>query len=431
MKNFMSLVVICFLALFVSCGGKSQDNTSAESVEKDFPQVVTAPTQKQPISFANDKFTTVEYAIIEGFTETIKETTGYEVEISSSPDTASYQTVIKQSIRDASAPGLFTWWSGPQLNALAEAGLLEDLSDIWDNYVIPMGVSADLKQSLSYNGKAYAVPFSVLYNVVFYNKNVFQAAGITSEPTTFEEFLEVCEKIKATGVSPIGLKSDSWAGFIWFQQMLSVQDPQLYLDICDGTRKYTDPEVVEAMHLWKDMLDKGYFSKPQSDWAKNIATGNLGMILEPATVITGFKRDYGLVSGEDFDSFVVPSATGKRGTVFFEVSPQSVAKASASKDDALKALESWYNKDLQTYIYDGFGIVNTNTVEISDPVFNEVMGYTADSDNYTLILRYYENTPEEIRNVALDQFMKFQLGNVGVEEMLETIQAKADEVFGN
>ncbi len=423
MRKIIALCIFIFLT--VSCGGGGTNSQSQEDG-------VSGQRQANPITFANDKLVSIDYSILQGFEDSVLNTTGYDIDISTSPDTASYQTVIKQSIRDKSAPGIFTWWSGSQLHTLAKSGLIEDLSDIWDKYLIPQGVSPDLKEALSYEGRAYGTPYSVLYNVVFYNKKAFKAAGITSEPQTFEEFLEACEKLQSTGITPIGLKNDGWAGFIWFQQMLSVEDPQLYLDISDGTKKYTDLEVVEAVYRWKNMLDNGYFSKPQSllDWRKNLAVGNIAMMLEPTPEITVLQRDYGLVSDEDFGVFVVPSATGKKGTVFFEVSPQVIPSASASKDDALKALENWYNPELQTYIYENFGHANTSSVTVSDAVFNEVLDYTADSDNYTLLLRYYENTPEEVRNVALDQFMKFQLGNVGVEEMLQTIQVKADEVFG-
>ena len=47
------------------------------------------------------------------------------------------------------------------------------------------------------------------------------------------------------------------------------------------------------------------------------------------------------------------------------------------------------------------------------------------------MLRYYENVANtEIRDVAIDQLLKFELGDATVEEALNTIQAKADEVLG-
>ena len=46
-----------------------------------------------------------------------------------------------------------------------------------------------------------------------------------------------------------------------------------------------------------------------------------------------------------------------------------------------------------------------------------------------MMLRYYENTPSDVRDVALDELMKFELGDAGMDEVLSTIQTKADEIF--
>lgn len=46
---------------------------------------------------------------------------------------------------------------------------------------------------------AYGVPVDGVGVAVFYNKAMFQAAGITSEPKTWPEFIDACKKLKAAG----------------------------------------------------------------------------------------------------------------------------------------------------------------------------------------------------------------------------------------
>ena len=65
------------------------------------------------------------------------------------------------------------------------------------------------------------------------------------------------------------------------------------------------------------------------------------------------------------------------------------------------------------------------------PVVQEILDATADADNYQLVLRFYESTPDKLRDFVLDELMRFQLKNASVEDMLNTIQAEADTVFGN
>ena len=63
-----------------------------------------------------------------------------------------------------------------------------------------------------YNGQLYAVPMDSTSLVgIFYNKDVFAEAGIEKAPTTWDEFLDCCEKLKAIGVTPLYYSgADTW-----------------------------------------------------------------------------------------------------------------------------------------------------------------------------------------------------------------------------
>ena len=195
--------------------------------------------------FWNDKMANTDQSKLDQMQESIKDLSGIDVELIAYPDTASYQTAMQQSIRTEDAPGLFTWWSGSQLETLVNEGLVEDMTDFWDEYVIPNGVSADVAGSLTFDGKIYGVPYSIIYNTIIYNKDIFNQYGL-EEPQTFDEFLTVCQTLLDNGVTPIALKSDSWAGFIWFQAMLAAYDPALYEGVCDGSIAYTKNRFDKA-----------------------------------------------------------------------------------------------------------------------------------------------------------------------------------------
>lgn len=420
------------------CGGPA-DTEKKEAGNTGTQAETTAPSGTESeqvaevtgeVEFWNDKMVNTEQGDIDKIIDSIDELTGIQLEAISYPDEAGYQTAMQQSVRGGEAPGLFTWWSGPQLKTLVANDLIEDLTDLWPEYVTANGVSADIAESFTVDGKIYAVPYSIIYNTMMYNKDVFAKYNL-EVPNTFDEFLTVCQTLKDNGVTPILLKNDSWAGFIWFQSLLASYEPQLYQDICDGTKPYTDEAVVKIMNQWKEMLDKGYFSKPMSapDMNKSLAAGTAAMELEPNYAAGGLVKDYGMVPGEDLGTFVLPSMNGHKKIVFFEVTPLCVAKASDDKESAKTVLRSWFKKEHQTVLTDVTSNVNTSEVQTDNACINEMIAYSTDTENYQMMLRYYENTPEEIRNIALDELMKFELGNAGVDEVLNTIQAKADEVF--
>ena len=384
------------------------------------------------VEFWNDKMANMEQSSLDTVFGTIQSVSGYTLDMIPYPDTASYKTAMQQTIRDQKAPGLFTWWSGSQLQTLVENGLVEDLTSVWESSIYDAGVSQGIADAFTFDGKIYAAPWSVLYNVVLYNKTVFDQYGL-KEPETFDEFLQLCETLKSNGVTPIALKSDSWAGFIWFQALLAAKDVELYKGICDGSIKYTDPRVVEVMEVWKDMLDKDYFSVPidWSDVRPSFAKGEVAMMLEPHVEFTGMKKDFDMVEGETIDAFVVPAMDGGKKTIFFEAAPLCVSTASAQKEDAVKVLSSWYTEDVQNMFHEEFGYTNTSKITVDTPVVQEILDATADADHYQLVLRFYESTPDKLRDFVLDELMRFQLKNASVEDMLNTIQAEADTVFGN
>lgn len=384
------------------------------------------------IEFWNDKLANTDPATVDNLSVALETDSGVQVEIISYPDVAAYQTALQQSIKDASAPGMFTWWNGDQLNTLIKNDLLVDLTDEWANYYVPSGVSADVAASLSYDGKAYAAPYTVLNNTVVYNKRAFAKAGIEAVPATFDEFLADCEKLKAAGITPIALKNDSWAGFIWFQQMLAVYDIGLYTGVCDGSIPYTDERILNVMKAWRDMFDKGYFAAPiqSADTAKAFAKDEVAMVLEPSLYLPALVNEYGMVSGTDFDALAVPSATGAKSVVFFEVSPLAIPKATADVEAAKKALRAFVMAGAQQIMANDLGMPASGSAEITDPTIAKMVSFGNDAEHIQLVLRFYESTPAELRDVALDELAKFIYSGAPAEEILSNIQKKADEVFG-
>jgi len=436
-KKTLSILLASFLmaSTLAAC---SQGNTSGDAdpsaeTPSGNASADTAATEDAPaqaggkVEFWLDKLGDAEKAA--RLSEAWQKDSGIEIAITNYPDVAAYQTSVQQTIDNPGAPGLFTWWSGPQLETLAKNGKLADLTAEWDQYIAE-GVAADIKEAFTVDGKVYAAPYSLRYASVLFNVEAFEKAGV-AVPTTFEEFLEACEKLKAMGITPIGLKNDSWASFIWFQQLIAAYDPQLYLDLCNGTRPYTDDAVKEVMTIWKEMFDKGYFGEPvvYSDLHKEFATGVVAMILEDSPTVTGLQNDFGMEPGTNIDAFILPSMNGGKGTIFFEASPIVVAEASASKEQALAALRSFYKPDTQTVMVNELGIANSSAVQVENQTIQNILNMAGDSAKYQLILRFYENTPEDLRNTAIDELSRFMYSGADIDDVLNAIQAKADEVF--
>ncbi len=98
---------------------------------------------------------------------------------------------------------------------------------------------------------------------VVYNKDIFKELNLEI-PKNFEEFLAVCEAIKASGVTPVFMPyKDAWAANIWpaaaFADYAAKNDPAIFDDLNSNKRKWTDiPEFETFLDQQYQVYKKGY-----------------------------------------------------------------------------------------------------------------------------------------------------------------------------
>lgn len=400
----LSVLVIMFVVLLAGCSGEASDS----------------------LEFYSDKGG--EESL--GKVSEMLEEEGYPgFEMYSYSDVASYQSVIQQSLPTEDAPGLFTWWSGENMKELVEGGYLTDLTDEWENYYVPAGVNPNLADSMTFDGKIYGAPFNVLYSGVYYNKAVFDEYNLEI-PTTFEEFEKVCDTLLENGVTPIGLKDDPWASFLWFQTLVASYDPQLYTDLVDGKVKYTDEKIYEVMGIYQDWINKGYFADPVDPTTQvdDFSKGNTAMMYEVDNTSISLGKEFGLTAGTDYDMFVFPSMNEDNpSAIFYEVAPILVSKNSAQNENAIEALRGYYNVENQQTLLDEDGFHATENTELPNEVMSNMQNLASEDSGNVLLLRYYESEPTSVVSTATDAIWKFHY-NPTDEQLDESLNLIQDEV---
>jgi raffinose/stachyose/melibiose transport system substrate-binding protein len=90
-------------------------------------------------------------------------------------------------------------------------GVLADLASLPQAQLINPDIQALVSQYASFHGETSVLPFSVAACGVIYNMDLFDKVGVSSVPTTWTEFLGVCEKFKSAGITPIyQTYGDTW-----------------------------------------------------------------------------------------------------------------------------------------------------------------------------------------------------------------------------
>ena len=184
---------------------------------------------------------------------------------------ADYEKQLTLGIASGELPDLVIL-DGCSMASFIQLGLFGDISDAdinWDEYMEgPM-------ESTMLDGKHYGIPFATNCPALFYNKDLFDAAGIDypDENTTWDEFHEMAKALTKDGVSGFGnAATNTDEGTFQCLQWLYTAGGS-YTDIEDGVDAYT---------LMQEMIEDGSWTKEcvnwtQSDVNNNFMAGNLAM----------------------------------------------------------------------------------------------------------------------------------------------------------
>ncbi|WP_423922720.1 ABC transporter substrate-binding protein [Frigoribacterium sp. 2-23] len=97
-----------------------------------------------------------------------------------------------------------------ELARYIERGVLSDLSDLPSASRVRTDISTLTDQYATYPGRTSVLPYSLAAAGVIYNTAIFDRYGLPV-PETWSQFVDVCEALKAAGVTPIyATDRDTW-----------------------------------------------------------------------------------------------------------------------------------------------------------------------------------------------------------------------------
>lgn len=276
-------------------------------------------------------------------------------------------------------PDIFFTWELSYLEPFVEGGKVVDITSYLEEDKEWKESFADgTLELLSYDGKNYGIPTQKSLCVMFYNKHIFEENGI-SVPTTYEEFLEVCETLKTNGVTPMAMcGTDAWIPAQFVQQIAGgMAGDQLFQDVCDGKEKWNNETHIKAAQEVKKMADKGYFQD-----------GYIGMGPEESTdLFTNGKTamyfmgawDADKVSkssiGEQAGAFVLPAYDAQYANISVGSSDTSfaISKNCKNVDAAVAFLKYWTSKESEEMLLYENGRIPAGNYPIDETKLSPLM----------------------------------------------------------
>ena len=146
------------------------------------------------------------------------------------------------------------------------------------------------------DGKMLVMPYQPYTTGVWFNKDMFDAAGITKSPETWTEFLGVCQKLKDSGVNAITCNSDGMTLLYGYQMARYVGQARL-IEILDNVQWADVPEAKKAAEEIQSLFVKGYMSEyaPANypDGQNEIGFGESAMILNASWIPNEINQNTG------------------------------------------------------------------------------------------------------------------------------------------
>lgn len=335
MKAFALMMASAMIFMLAACGGQenggttaspgsSGDSKSGEQVTITFQNIYPDPT-------------TPAHKMMNQLVEQYeKDHPNIKIELDSL-NTDQQKLKLKTQAASKEVPDITIVNPAAQMKPFVDAGLLAPLNDVVERDNLKDKFQDGLLNYYSFDGNVYALPDGNNIEVVYYNKALFEQAGIKETPKTFDELLEVVKTLKSKGITPIAIgEKDSWTGSLLFMNILLRTNggPGFLQDVIDGKKTFNDPAFIEAVEAFQKLVKAGAFPDGATSIDYN-AGGNIFKTGKAAMYIMG-TWETGAIDASSVASqvaaFQFPTVNGKGDVNDYIIAPGSAFAISANSE---------------------------------------------------------------------------------------------------
>ncbi|EPR33183.1 extracellular solute-binding protein family 1, partial [Enterobacter ludwigii] len=146
---------------------------------------------------------------------------------------------------------------------------------------------------------------------IIYNADLFKKAGVTI-PETWDELIEVCEKLSAAGIQPFELSfKDSWTILPSWNSLAPATQPEGFLEAKkEGTATFlgTHEEVLEKYSKLVNYAQTDFMGTSYDDGNRSFASGEAAMLINGVWTVPEIKKTNESIN---LDMFAYPATNDK------------------------------------------------------------------------------------------------------------------------
>ncbi len=190
-----------------------------------------------------------------------KETGNKIVDMSATADDT-FKVRVITDFETGSEPDVLFFFNGSDSNNFIDAGKVVAIEDIRAEYPDYASNLDDGRIPKSWvDNKAYAVPVNGIWEAMFVNTEILDAAGVAMPGAdyTWDQFTQDCQKIKDAGYTPIAAALGDIPHYWWEFAIFNYNTPENHLTVPESIEDEIGKGWVAGMEDIKALYEAGYF----------------------------------------------------------------------------------------------------------------------------------------------------------------------------
>jgi multiple sugar transport system substrate-binding protein len=256
-----------------------------------------------------------------------------------------------------------TTGSGPDIAGMdpsllaqyATSGAVQPLDDAYNQGLLDKNVIPPAFTSLAtINGHMYAAPMTLTPIMFFYNKAMFQKAGISQPPATMDDMWKDAEALTTNGANgqQYGLMLADHGVVQWWAILASAYGGGIVSP--DGKQSMlNDPHTVAAFKALQDAMNSKQISPvgvSGADGDQIFQTQKVAMLMNGPWVTSGFTQ-----AGLEYDAVPIPVGPSGKPTSLLAGAIMVLGKGSKHSKEAFEFMQYWNTKEAQAIYANGAG----------------------------------------------------------------------------
>ncbi len=262
-----------------------------------------------------------------------------------------YWTLLEAGASGGDMPDVF-WMHSNEVQKYMENDILMDLTDrIASSEKLEMDkFPEDIKNLYSWNGKTYAIPKDVDTIALFYNKTMFDEAGLSypDDSWTWDDFYDAAVKLTKEDGSQYGTamnpsnEQDGWMNIIYSMGGKVLTDDK-------KASGFDDPNTIKAMEFVQKLVDN--VMPPATVMAETgtdvlLGSGKIAMLSQGSWMVPQFKEHEYISANCDVAVLPKDPTTGNRVSLYNGLG-WAVSAKTKNPDAAWQLVEWFGTKDMQ------------------------------------------------------------------------------------